>query len=264
MNRTTSHITPSINMKLSPLVSFVIASNRVDEYLKQALDSVFAQTYANLEVIFISNGDNYQEVHDFVTRNYSFNNLIAIKTRIPQLSFALNLGIDHSNGEYIARMDTDDICYPDRIEKQISYILEKNIDILGSSVELIDENSKTIKIIRTKNNKHIEKTIYFKSPLYHPSVIYKKSSILKIRGYNAGFNSEDYDLWLRAYRNGLKIDNISDVLLKYRVHSQSSQGRGLGYAEVAGYSMREFLLTKNIYALISIPINFLKYFFLKK
>ena len=83
----------------------------------------------------------------------------------------------------------------------------------------------------------------------------KKSFLLKVRGYNAGYNSEDYDLWLRMRRAGVSWDNMDEILLDYRIHESASQGRLLGYAEVSGYILREFLLAKTLSNFIGVFIN---------
>lgn len=244
------------------LVSIIIACHRKDPYLKKSLESIFSQTYKNIEIIFIANGEQATEVKDYVislTENFS-GRLFIYETKIGQLSHALNIGIEKSNGELIARMDADDISQCDRIEKQVDFLIRGGYDISGSSAYLIDEFDNVIGEKKAIASNKINSYHLIKCPLIHPSVIMKKSSILKIKGYNSGFNSEDYDLWIRAIKSGLKIGNTQEKLLKYRVHKNSTQGSRLAYAEVSGYILREFLLSFSFKKLISIFINIAKFY----
>lgn len=244
------------------LVSIIIACHRKDPYLKKSLESIFSQTYKNIEIIFIANGEQATEVKDYVislTENFS-GRLFIYETKIGQLSHALNIGIEKSNGELIARMDADDISQCDRIEKQVDFLMKNEYDILGSSAYLIDEFDNVIGEKKALSSEKVNANYLFTCPIIHPSVLMKKSSILKIRGYNSGFNSEDYDLWIRAIKSGLKIGNTQEKLLKYRVHKNSTQGSRLAYAEVSGYIVREFLLSFSFKKLISIFINAAKFY----
>lgn len=242
------------------LVSVIMATNRVDKYLSKAIESILNQTYKNLEFIIVANGPEKLNIKLYIEENFKNSKIIIITSSIPQLSNSLNIAIDHSKGNYLARMDADDISHPERIEKQINHLLKNNIDIVGCDINLIDEDGNFLGRREYPKGKSIYKKIYFRNPLAHNTVIYKKSSILSIRGYNSGFNSEDYDLWLRAYRQNLKIENINEFLLDYRIHKASTQGNRLGYAEACGYILREALLTKNLLAFFAVPVNILKFF----
>ena len=227
------------------LVSIICATNRLDDYACIAIDSLLGQTYRDIEIILIANGENCLEIASGLKEKYGNDSRVRVVcTNIPQLAFALNLGVSLSGGAYIARMDADDVCDPLRIERQIAYMRSNELDMVGCSVRLIDECGNTIGSRNVPQGGKIDTSLLFGNPFVHPTVIYKRDLFFKCRGYNAGFNSEDYDLWLRMRRLNVKWDNMSEFLLNYRMHGASTQRRILGYAEVAGLALREFILDK--------------------
>lgn len=241
------------------MISVVMGIHRFDDYVKDAINSILNQTFKDFEFIIVANGSEAQNVISLIQNLFpNENRIIYLATQIGQLAHALNIGIDAAKYDYIARMDADDISHPERLEKQYQYLIDNNLDMIGSDINLIDENGKHLGFREYPKGTEISKKIIFKSCFCHPSILMKKSIFFKTRGYNAGFNSEDYDLWLRMNRIGVKWDNVNESLLDYRIHSLASQGRLLGYAEVAGYSLREFILNKSVIGMCSVVINFIK------
>jgi len=241
------------------LISVVMASNRVDEYLCLAVNSMLKQSYKYIELIFVANGNNAKSVSEFLSKNIQDPRLKVIETPIGQLSFSLNLGISHACGDYIARMDADDISLPNRLEKQLEYMELHNLDMVATDLKLINASGETIGTrIYPKGIDKINKQLPYRNTFAHNTVLIKKSIVLAVRGYNSGFNSEDYDLWLRLKRYGVKWDNMSECLLEYRIHDESTQRRRLGYAESAGYSLREFILKFSFYNFFAVIFHVIK------
>ena len=233
-----------MTVKVNYDVSVVLALNKIDKYAFGAIDSVVCQQDVNHEVILVSNGSQANSIYESLYERYQDNcNVKILVTSIPQLSFSLNLGVSEASANYIARMDADDIAMPDRLSKQLNFMLQNGLDLLGTDVFLINEDGEvTGDRIYPKTKKSINKRLAHSSPFCHPSVMYTKQLFYKARGYNAGFNSEDYDLWLRCMRFQPNWDNMPDRLLKYRIHSAASQGSILAYCEVSSHFMRELLL----------------------
>lgn len=224
-------------------VSVVLALNKIDEFTFTAINSVVEQVNINHEVIVVANGLQAQAINLVLSREYSQNSHVKIIVScIPQLAFALNLGISESNSDYIARMDADDISIPHRLSTQLSFLMKHKLDMVGSDVYLINSRSEIIGEKKVPKGSFIKNYFIKGNPFYHPTVIFSKKLFYEARGYNAGFNSEDYDLWLRFDRLKPKWDNFPEKLLKYRIHSKTSQGSLLAYCEVSGYYLREFLL----------------------
>lgn len=233
------------------LVSILIGINRFDEYTDDAINSILSQTHKNLEVVIVANGSECDALKSKLTERYHDSRIKLFSTPIPQLSFALNFGLSHCTGEYVARMDTDDISEPSRIEKQLEYITTYDLDVLGTSARLIDSSGKEVGISTPPSRKQIDRHLPFKNTFIHPSIIFRKKKIMDVRGYCSGLNSEDYDLWLRLRRTHVKWDNTKEILINYRVHSNSSQRKINAYAECAGYAAREFILTKSAVYLVA-------------
>jgi glycosyltransferase involved in cell wall biosynthesis len=230
----------------------------VDDYIHQSIKSILEQTLLDIELIVVANGPKADLVVDFIGKHFHDTRIRVFSSSIPQLSNALNIAIDNARFDYIARMDADDTALPMRLEKQLSYIIEHGLDLVGSDVNLIDINGNVIGSRECRRGASINRFLGFTNAFIHPTVLYRKEIILKARGYNGGFNSEDYDLWLRLSRLNIKWDNMPEKLLNYRVHDNATQGHKLGYAEVAGYLVREFLLKKSFYNFLAILFNVMK------
>ncbi|WP_413525635.1 glycosyltransferase [Photobacterium phosphoreum] len=251
---------------MSELVSVILPVFKDDGYLLEAVNSVLNQTYLNLELIIIANGKHNKELIAFLNENIDDKRVVLLSTDIGQLPFALNLGISYSKGEYIARMDSDDICQPERIATQINYIKEHKIDIVGSDYELIDENGIVFDYIKTHTgSEKIKKKLYVGSQFCHPSVMFKKELIVRAQGYCFGFFSEDYELWIRLmYEYQAQADNISKPLLKYRIHAEqatSSFNKKRNFAYAASLSILSILKYRKIGFLLSF---FWQFKFIKK
>jgi glycosyltransferase involved in cell wall biosynthesis len=139
-----------------------------------------------------------------------------VSTEIEGLTFSLNLGLHIAKGNLIARMDADDIAYPDRLLKQQQFFeKDQELSVCGTWVELIDDQNVATKVIRyPTSNEEIRKEIYYKNPLCHPAIMMKKNMVYKVGAYMGYPQAEDYDLWNRLVRNSsIKFANIPDLLL---------------------------------------------------
>ncbi len=203
------------------LVSVIMPIHNAEKYLDQAVSSIVNQTYKKLEIICIENGSKDKSLSKLKHYSKIYKNFVIIKLKKASLSNALNKGILRSKGEYIARMDADDISHPKRIEKQVKYLKKKkSISIVGSNINLIDAEGKFIKKIYypQKFNK-LKKKLEVDSYLAHPSVMMRKKIFKILKGYRFQFcPAEDYDLWLRAL-HFFKIENMREFLVNYRQHS---------------------------------------------
>lgn len=244
------------------MISVLMATNNYNEYLKEAVQSILGQSYEDFELLVVANGPAASDIEDFLLKNFpEEKRLVVIKSVIPQLAYALNLGIEHASFEYVARMDADDIAHPERLKLQFEYLIKNDLDVVGTSIRIINQSGEVIgsKILPTGTA--ISKWLPFKNVFVHPSTLIRKSMLIKVRGYNAGFNSEDYDLWLRLKRIGVCWDNMPQTLLDYRIHPGASQRRLLGYAETSGALLREFLLYKSFINVAAVFFSIMKTLF---
>lgn len=224
-----------------------MAVNRYDEYVDASILSILNQSFKNIEFIIVANGEKHKEIHEELNAKYHADIRVRIHSLpIGQLAFALNYAISISRYDIIARMDADDISISDRLQKQYCFLNENNLDLVGTAIQLINENDLVIGDIFYPDSAKIKKVLKFKNCFAHPTIMFRKKIFLKCRGYNGGFNSEDYDLWVRMSEYDPRWDNMQECLLSYRVHTNSTQRSKLAYCECAGYSLRDFLKSKTI------------------
>ena len=203
----------------SPKVSVLMAVKDGEKYLREAVDSILAQTFSDFEFIIVDDGSKDGTAQ--ILGEYSDTCIVVIrnKTNIG-LTKSLNLGLKKARGEYIARMDADDISLPDRLNAQVEYLDEHpDVDVLGTAVTLIDEQENHAQdIYFPKEHSLIKWFLCFYNPIVHPSVMMRSLSILKHGGYDDSVvRSQDYDLWWRISADGI-LENMGDVHLLLRKH----------------------------------------------
>ena len=194
------------------LVSVIVPVYNVERYVTEAIESILKQTYKNLEIIIIDDGsiDNtFQIVKDLAKED---KRIRCYKNETNQkIVKTLNRTLSLANGEYIARMDGDDISAPDRIEKKVKF-LEEHIeyDLVGCSMIAIDIDGNQIgKTIHYKNEKLLLETLQYVTPVSHIWVA-RKSVYDKLNGYREISGVEDYDFLLRMTSLGLRYTNLED------------------------------------------------------
>ena len=209
-------------MNLSVLMS--VYYKEKPKYLQQALESIWdKQTLKPDEIILVEDGKLTPELYQIIEKwNKKINGKLK---RIPLqenggLAKALNTGIKHCSGEYIARMDSDDICDPARFEKQI-YFFKNNpdIDILGSAICEFNENSKELNTrYYPPNTSQAIKYIVKATPLAHPSVMFRRKVFEQDNRYPENYGSnEDIAFWFELLSKGYNMANLEDILLYYRI-----------------------------------------------
>jgi glycosyltransferase involved in cell wall biosynthesis len=209
-----------------PKVSVLMPVYNADKYLEKAVESILNQTFENFEFIII-NDDTAEKTRNCLNIYSDLDKRIKVYHQERKgLVSSLNLGITLAQGEFIARMDADDISYPDRLEKQINFMeLNPSCSVVAAHVELIDESGEKRghwdADVGTKTEKEIRKKLVKENCLAHPTVMVRNSLIREYYYDPDQKDSEDYDLWLRMVANGHKICKIPEILLKYRVHTKS-------------------------------------------
>lgn len=211
-------------------ISVVLATYNDEKYIKEAIDSVLDQTYRDFELIIIDDGSNDRTAE--IISSYNDERIILIKNeRNMGLLYSLNRGMAIAKGEYIARMDGDDICFPWRLQKQLEY-MEKHqeITICGANHLVFSDGEKQIrKGLRPEDSGALKVRLLFGNPIAHSSWFIRKSDFLKYHFmYNEEFRySQDYELIYRVLKS-CKIACIQTILLKYRekVKTKPDKKRG--------------------------------------
>lgn len=189
-----------------------------EKYLVEAIESILIQTYKNFEFIIVNDGSKDNSVE--IIKNYmkKDNRIVLIDRENKGLPYSLNEGISIAKGQYIARMDADDISLSNRFEKQIKYMEENKIDVCGSYIKLFGDNTKEQIVKYSIYHDDIKFRLLFMSSLAHPTVIFKKKVFEKVE-YRVDYKvAQDYQLWCDIVNANFKIGNIPEILLNYREH----------------------------------------------
>lgn len=198
-----------------------------ESFLVDAIESILQQTYKNFELIIVDDGstDATPKILSAFAKKDSRIHVITNESNLGIVQ-ALNNGLLICQGEYVVRMDADDISAHDRLSKQIP-VLEKNpeIVVLGASLGYIDAEGKGLGIVRKCS---INKSLLFANPLLHPTVVIRKKTLDKIGVYYQSkyLYAEDYFLWLRLSKEG-KLDAIPDIVLNYRISGEATRVKQL-------------------------------------
>jgi glycosyltransferase involved in cell wall biosynthesis len=190
------------------------------KYISQAIRSILNQTFNDFEFLIIDDGsiDNTEEI----VKSIKDSRILYKKIYHKGISEALNYGISLASGEWIARMDSDDISAENRLEKQYNYLRTNPETVICSSYyNLITDNGRFIGVRKLPvTDIEIKEVIEKWSPFCHPSVVFKKEIALKSGGYPNAKGIEDWELWKNLVRYG-KAYNIPDTLLNYRIRNDS-------------------------------------------
>ncbi|MCC6818448.1 MAG: glycosyltransferase family 2 protein [Bacteroidia bacterium] len=201
---------------MNPKVSILLPVFNAEAYLKEALDSLLSQTYADYELLIINDGSS--DSSDNIIKSVIDQRIIYKKFDSNQgLIHVLNYGLSIAKGDYILRMDADDIAAPNRIEKQLFFMEQNpNVGVCGTQLNLIGANDN---VDRPCNDEDLRWWFFKSTPFAHPSVIIR-NNVLK--NYHLQFDinayvAEDFDLWWKiAFHSNLA--NLPEKLLWYRVH----------------------------------------------
>lgn len=228
----------------NPKISVIMAVFNGEKYLRESIESILNQTYHNFEFIIINDGSTDKSVEIINSYEDSRIRLIHNSENL-KLARSLNKGIDLSKGEYIARMDADDVALPQRLERQVSFMdTNPNVGICGSWIETFGNTKKEIWKYPLKSEE-ILVSLIFESVIAHPSVIIRKQVLNDNKTkYNITI-VEDYDLWIRLSKY-TKLANIGEVLLYYRIHSQSIGQKYHDEQYDTATSLKEKLIKENL------------------
>ncbi len=216
--------------------------------LDTAIKSVVEQTRPPDELVIVRDGELTVEL-DTVINEWRDDGQVPV-TRVTLsrnlgLGGALKKGMNHCSGEYVARMDADDISVPERFELQMEYLQEHpEVDILGGYIaEFVDDPDNVLarREVPT-DHEEITEMARFRSPFNHATVVMRRELALEAGNYRAVDYIEDWDLWSRMFLSGATGANLPEVLLKMRA-GEDLYGRrgGIGYTNAEFGRQREFL-----------------------
>lgn len=208
------------------------------EYLKQAIESIQAQTFPTDDFVLVCDGPLNQELDSVIKKKQqemkNILNVVRLKKNAG-LGNALNKGIQQCKNELVARMDSDDISYPDRCEKQLMvFNTYPEISVCSGIVEEFATNPKVVESRRVppETQEEIREFAKVRNPFNHPCVMYKKPDVEAVGSYKDFYLLEDYYLWVRMIMAGYQGYNLQEPLLHMRAGTDMYMRRGgLKYAK---------------------------------
>lgn len=208
----------AIVVQNSPLLSVILPVYNGLPYLRQAVESVLAQSFADFELIVINDGS--RDASQALLETFDDPRMRLVQQENRGLAATLNIGIAQARGRYIARQDQDDICLPGRFEKQVDF-LEANagVMLLGTAAEIWQGDKRTERVMRhALDCPALKFGLLFNNYFIHSSVMLRRSVFDRVGGYSedkARQPPEDYELWSRIARE-FDVANLPDILMAYR------------------------------------------------
>lgn len=216
---------------MQPRVSVLVPARDAADTIEAALESVLATPAVPLELLVVDDGssDGTRDVVGGVASRDGRVHLLTSDGR--GIAAALNQGLAACRGEYVARMDADDVGHPERLAAQLDrFARDPNarLGALGTRVEVFGAapTDGFRRFLDWQNGllspEEHARDLFIDSPLCHPSVMLRRSTLLAVGGYRAGEFPEDYDLFLRLHRAGLQLEKLPQTLLRWRRHDRQT------------------------------------------
>ncbi len=210
---------------MNPVVSVIMPVRNGGDYLETAVESILGQSFSSLELILVDDHSVDAAISELSTVDPR---LLLLENRGRGVSSAFNTGLSRARGEFIARMDADDISLPGRIEQQYRYFQSHpDVDICGACVEIFTDGEVAggnmryqawLNACRSPGQIHWE--MFIESPIPNPTAMFRRAAILRLGGYRDPDWPEDYDLFLRADALGMKMGKPEHILLHWREHAK--------------------------------------------
>lgn len=206
---------------ITPQVSVLLPVYNAQDYLRESIDSILNQSFTDFELIIINDGSK-DGSKDIIT-SYTDPRIKLIDQDNAGLPVSLNRAIAIAKGKYLARQDADDVSLPNRLEEQVRFMDQQDLDICGCDFDIINEGGQIIESIKVPHTpESMAITLACTVPFAHGSVMMRKSFLDKqsLR-YDESVVTEDYDLWSRIYQAGGIFGNVPLILFLYRQLGQS-------------------------------------------
>lgn len=205
---------------MAPTVSVLLPVYNAGRYLREAIDSVLGQSFSDFELLVLDDGSTDDSAN--VIRSYSDPRLRHLPNdRNRGLIYTLNRGIELAQGTYIARMDADDVCLPERFAQQVTFLEQNEVALVATTLEMMDERGAPLPPWRddraSVSPDSIREQLLRANCIAHPSVMGRADIFRRYRYQEDQTEAEDYDLWLRLVADGQRIGKIESPLLRYRV-----------------------------------------------
>lgn len=241
-------------MPVTPMISVIMPVHNAGEYLLEAVDSILQQSYDNLELILVDDHSTDKAVENLPCRDARIKKIASIKRGVVH---AMQQGAQQAQGDYIARMDADDLALPQRLEVQLEFLNQQpNVGIVAAQVEIFSDQQlgDGFQLYQGWLNsvcspQQIRRELFIESPLPNPTVMFRREVYQQLGGYHDSDWAEDYDCWLRANAMNIRMAKPGGILLRWRDH-----GSRLTRTD-ARYSLENFMRAKVHYLATSLLDN---------
>ena len=211
---------------LTPLISVIMPVHNAGGYLIEAVSSILKQDKVNLELILVDDHSTDKAIQKLPANLSQDHRLQIVLSNKRGVVAAMAAGFLKAKGDYIARMDADDIALPDRLIKQYHYLqAHPEIGIAGGQVKIISKLpvEKGFALYERWLNQlctaeDIERELFIESPIPNPTAFFRRETYDLLQGYQDPEWAEDYDMWLRAHALGIKMGKPEGVILHWRDH----------------------------------------------
>lgn len=225
---------------MDKLVSVIIPSYNDGQYLKKSISSILAQTHNHIEIIIIDSSDDIETLD--ILKNFD-NEIKCFHEPKKGVAAALNCAFKHARGDYIARMDADDISLPQRIAMQVQFLeAHRDVCVVGAQCDVIDEIGRIKGEIDSGcySDSEIKSKLIYENCIIHPTVMMRAELVKAGWRYDESHYAEDLRLWMQMAANGIKFANLKDHLLLYRRYGKNKSSNSSKVAPSAAQSAREY------------------------
>lgn len=248
-----------------PKVSVIMPVYNGEKYLAEAIESILGQSFRDFEFIIIddaSRDDSYKILEEYKEKDYR---IILLKNeKNLGLTKSLNIAIQKAKGDYIARMDADDISLENRFAEQVDFLENNNdIDLVGGDVDFIDNINLKHKIIFDKNK--IKKVFYHHNPIIHPTWMFRKNVLEKVSYDEKILYAQDYKFLADLLKNNFTFTNLDEKILNFRLGADSISQKNNVLQRYYSLEVRKFLFKNKLYPKykkIFLSGQYLKYYYL--
>ena len=234
--------------RMSPTISVIMSVYNDSKYLEKSIESILNQTYNDFEFI-ICNDCSSDDSLSIIEKYAMLDKRIVIINNQDNLGLAtsLNKCLDIAKGEFIARMDSDDISLPNRFKEELDFLkTHSEIAVVGCKCNVIDDLGEKRKEFLIHEGEVTLLDAIKKTQIIHPTVMMRKSALLKVSGYTVDEKTqraEDYDLWCKLLEKGYKIFNIDRILFLYREGISGIKKRKYRY-RIQEYQLKKYWMKK--------------------